>query len=327
MTLRRRVGRFALRTFAALAALVTLGAIYQQVGQRLDRRALAPPGGMFVVEGVSMHLHCTGSGGPTVVLEAGAYGFAQAWAWVQPQIAERRRVCSYDRAGLGWSDDADEHDGVSAASRLRALLAAAGEPGPFVLVGHSLGGAMSRIFVERYPDEVVALGLIEPTHPDQLERLPPAARAAHERVSRALRLLPWLARIGLLRLANPIGRLYAGLPDEDGRAARMFSSSPVHLRATGAEMRAWAATMAAARANQSLGDRPVVVISSARPLDGMSPEAHAVDRQLHSEIAALSTRGRHVTVQDADHMSLLTSRDHAAQVVDELERTIAAAAR
>lgn len=325
-TFGRRLRRFAAVVGVILVGLAALGVLYQQVGQALDRRALSPPGRMVEAEGVALHLHCTGAGGPTVILEAGAYGFAQVWAWVQPRLSERRRVCAYDRAGLGWSDDAAAHDGVAAVARLRALLAAAGEPGPYVLVGHSLGGALIRIFAERHPDEVVALGFIDPSHPDQLDRLPPEARAAHERVSRVLGRLPVLAHVGVLRLTDALGRLNAGLPDDDYRAARMFCSTPRHLRATHAEMSAWAETMAAARANHSLGDRPLVVIGAARPLAGMSAEVFAVNQRLNAEIAALSSRGNYVTIAGSDHMSLLTTREHAELVADQIEATVGSSA-
>jgi pimeloyl-ACP methyl ester carboxylesterase len=313
--------------FVVVVVIVSLAAIgvgYQQIGQTLDRKALARPGRVVSVSGSMLHLRCLGTGGPTVILEAGAYGFAQVWAWVQPRLAERRRVCAYDRAGLGWSDDATEHDGVAAVARLRALLAAADEPGPYVLVGHSLGGALIRIFTVRYPDDVVALGFIEPSHPDQLDRLPLDARAAHQRVSRTLRFLPALAHFGFMRLTNALGRLNVGLPDDDYRAARMFSSTPQHLGATYAEMSAWDVTMAATRANQSLGDRPVLVIGATEPLEGMSAEVLAVNQRLNAEIATLSSRGRHVSIAGSDHMSLLTTREHAEQVAELLEATIAA---
>jgi pimeloyl-ACP methyl ester carboxylesterase len=324
-TLGQRLRRLALAVVAVLVGLVLLGVVYQEVGQALDRRALAPPGRMVAVDGAMLHLHCMGAGGPTVILEAGAYGFAQVWAWVQPRLAERRRVCAYDRAGLGWSEDATGHDGMAAAARLRALMATAGEPGPYVLVGHSLGGALIRIFAERHPEDVIGLGFIEPTHPDQLERLPPEAHAAHARATRALRILPVLAHVGFMRLSNALGQLNTGLPDDDYRAARMFSSAPGHLRATHAEMSAWDATMAAARENHSLGERPIVVVGATEPLAGMSAEIFAVNERLNAELATLSTRGRYVTIAGSDHMSVLTAREHAERVVELLEAMISAA--
>jgi pimeloyl-ACP methyl ester carboxylesterase len=325
-TIGRRLRKFGLGLLAVLAALALVGAVYQAIGQALDRRALTPPGRLLAVDGATMHLHCTGAGAPTVILEAGAFGFAQVWARVQPRLAERTRVCSYDRAGLGWSDDADAHDGVAAAARLHALLAAAGEPGPYVLVGHSLGGALIRIFAARHPDEVVGLGFIDPSHPDQLERLPPEARAAHERVTKALAVLAWLSHVGVMRLSNALGRLHAGLPDDDYRAACMFNSSAGHIAATAAEFAAWDATMPAVRANDTLGDRPVVVISASDPMEGMSQDILERGQQLHAEIAGLSTRGRHEIVAASRHMTLLTDPTHAQRVAELLAGVVAEAA-
>jgi pimeloyl-ACP methyl ester carboxylesterase len=310
----RRLRRIVRIVAAVFVGLAVLGVIYQQIGQALDRRALAPPGQSFVVEGATMHIHCTGAGPSTVVLEAGATEFSQTWAWIQPRLAERTRVCSYDRAGIGWSEEVAGHDGVAVAQRLRALLAAAGETGPYVLVGHSLGGAFIRVYVERYPDEVAALAFIEPSHPDQLDRFPAEARAAQERIHRVLPVAARLAHVGLLRLLNPLGRTATGLPPDDYRAAVMFGSSPSHLRAVYEEMIAWDTTMAAARANRTLGDRPVLVISASEVMDGMTEEFLAIGQQMHAEIASLSTRGRHVVLDGADHISLLVERDDAERV-------------
>lgn len=323
-TLGRRLRRLAVWLALFILGLAALGALYQQIGQALDRRALHPPGRRISVDGGELYLYCVGTGGPTVLLEAGAFGFAGVWAWIQPRLAEHRRVCSYDRAGLGWSDDVADHDGPAAAIRLRTLLANAGESGPYVLVGHSLGGALIRIFAERHPDEVVALGFIEPSHPDQLERLPPEARAGHERVLRVLRVLPVFAHVGLLRLTDAIGRLHAGLPAEDYRAARLFCSSPGHLQATRAEMLAWDTTMTAVRANRTLGDRPVLVISATEPLAGMTSELVAESQRLGAEIAGLSTRGRHVLLPGGNHMSVITERAHAERVAALLEELLIA---
>lgn len=297
-----------------LAGLALLGAGYQQVGQALDRRAVPAPGRMLDVGGAAMHIHCTGKGAPTVVLEAGATGFAQMWAWVQPHLAKRTRVCSYDRAGMGFSEDAGAHDGVATADRLRALLDAAGEPGPYMLAGYSIGGAFIRIFAERYPSDVVALAFVDPNHPDQLDRFPAEARAAQERFATVLSVAAKLSYVGLTRATNAIGRLDVGLPASDYRAARMFTSTPQHLRASSEELRAWDATMNAARGNHALGDRPVVVISATEGIKGMTQEIVELTRQMHAEIAALSSRGRHVLLDSANHFSVLTEREDAERV-------------
>lgn len=319
----RRLRRWALGFGLVLAALCLVGAIYQQVGQAIDRRELRPPGARIEVDGVALHLHCVGEGAPTVILEAGATGFAQMWARVQPELAARTRVCAYDRAGLGWSDDvAGGHDGSASAERLHALLAAAGERGPYVLVGHSLGGALIRVFAARYPDEVVGLAFVDPSHPDQLDRFPGAARASQERFAGVLEIAATLTYVGLIRLVNPLGRLSEGLPADDLRAARLFASSPGHLLASHAELVAWDPTMAAVRAGGDLGARALVVISATEGMEGMTPEILALNLEMHAEIAALSSRGRQVPIDGANHISLLTDPGHAARVAAAVAATV-----
>jgi pimeloyl-ACP methyl ester carboxylesterase len=319
----RRIRKIGAAAAGVLAGLALLGAGYQHVGQARDRRAAPAPGRMLEVDGAAMHIHCTGTGAPTIVLEAGATGFAQMWAWVQPRLAERTRVCSYDRAGMGWSEDADGHDGASIAKRLRALLDAAGEHGPYMLAGHSVGGAFIRIFAERYPADVVALALIDPSHPDQLDRFPPEARAGQQRFAKILSVAAKLSYVGLPRATNLLGRLTAGVPADHDRTARMFISAPQHLRTSAEELLAWDATMDAARDNRTLGDRPVVVISSTNGLKGMSQAILELGQQMNAEIAALSARGRHVMLDGADHLSLLLEREDAERVAESLGETLA----
>ncbi|MRG91482.1 alpha/beta fold hydrolase [Polyangium spumosum] len=326
-TMARRARKFGVAVLGVVVALSLIGAVYQQIGQSLDRRAVVAKGRMITVHGAAMHLHCTGAGSPTVVLEAGAMGFTQVWAWVQPKLAERARVCSYDRAGLGWSEDAATHDGAAASARLRALLENAGEEGPYMLVGHSMGGALVRIFAARYPGDVVALAFVDPSHPDQLDRYPTEVRASQARVARVMKASAAFSYVGLMRLTNAVGRLNAGLPEDDYRAACMFSSAPEHLGASGEELAAWDTTMKAARANRTLGDRPLLVLSATEPMQGMSREILDLGRQMHAEIAALSTRGRHVSIKGADHMSILTTRDHAERVAELIGETLTEARR
>ncbi|HSK18110.1 MAG TPA: alpha/beta hydrolase [Longimicrobiales bacterium] len=261
-----------------------------------------------------MHIYCTGSGAPTVVLQAGATGFAQTWAWVQAWLSESTRVCSYDRAGLGWSEEppASAHDAVSIARDMRTLLADAGERGPFILIGHSLGGSLIQAYAGLYPDDVVALGMVDPSHPDQLDRFGPDIRRQQERFQSMIRVASGLAHVGVVRALNPLGRFASGLPEDDYRAARMFASSPRHLRNSHAEMSQWDSTMAAARRVSSLGDRPLLVLSAGQNMEGMPEGFLDLNYEMHAELAALSGRGKHVRVEDADHYSILMDSAHAA---------------
>jgi pimeloyl-ACP methyl ester carboxylesterase len=117
-----------------------------------------PPGRMVDVGGRELHLYCTGRGSPTVILMAGGGAYSIDWALVQPKIAEKTRVCSYDRAGLGWSDPGSADETVEqTTSDLHALLHNAGEEGPYLLAGASIGGIYIRAYQHAHPDEVTAL--------------------------------------------------------------------------------------------------------------------------------------------------------------------------
>jgi pimeloyl-ACP methyl ester carboxylesterase len=113
---------------------------------------------MFDIGGRKLHLDCTGTGAPIVVLVAGGDAYSIDWHLVQPRIAEQTRVCSYDRAGLGWSDPGPADETVEQTiADLHSLLGVAGEKGPFVLVGASIGGIFIRAYHRAYPGEVAAL--------------------------------------------------------------------------------------------------------------------------------------------------------------------------
>ncbi len=140
-----------------------------------NTRALAaqypPPGDLVFVDGGLMHLWCTGAGGPVVILEAGSTDCSLSWAFVQSNVSPFTRVCSYDRAGYGWSDPVPGPVSAGAVNgRLHTLLQAADIPPPYVMAGHSLGGEYVRSYAHRYPNEVAGLVLVDPGSEWHMER-------------------------------------------------------------------------------------------------------------------------------------------------------------
>jgi pimeloyl-ACP methyl ester carboxylesterase len=125
----------------------------------------APPGKRVDIGGRALHLLCTGSGQPTVVFEAGGGRFSEHWSAVQGPVSSRFTACSYDRAGLGSSDPppVEPHTMDKEVLDLHALLTAAKVPGPYILVGHSVGGLLVRLYVDRYPNDVVGVVMVDPT--------------------------------------------------------------------------------------------------------------------------------------------------------------------
>ncbi len=168
------------RTVTKLAVVVVVIAVFAaSVGWLYNYsalrhyRAVAPPGNFFVVQGRRMHLYCVGTGSPTIVIESGLGDDLIAWQLVQPGLARMTRVCSYDRAGLGWSDpDFGRRDAVAISDQLHELLQRASITDKLVLVGQSAGGLYARRFAVKYPTEVVGLVLVDSTPPESFDRLP-----------------------------------------------------------------------------------------------------------------------------------------------------------
>jgi pimeloyl-ACP methyl ester carboxylesterase len=225
--MRLPVRRAIAATVAIVVFVLLLGATYQGVATALERREFARPGGLVSVGDHQLHIYCTGKGTPTVVLEAPAAGLSAAWADVQRQLSGEARVCSYDRAGLGWSESGDQpFDPVRVPVELRALLSHANEQGPFVIAGQGLGAAFAQMYAARPDSGVVGLVLIDP--PSESSSPPP---------DWIMPASPWLARTGVLRAGRMLSSKADGLAG--GGALRAFLNRPDHLSRASDEMLAW----------------------------------------------------------------------------------------
>ena len=223
LSVRRAVGAVT----AIVVFILLLGATYQGVATALERREFARPGGLVSVGDHQLHIYCTGKGTPTVVLEAPAAGLSAAWADVQRQLSGRTRVCSYDRAGLGWSESGDRpFDPALVPVELRTLLSRANVPGPFVLVGHGLGAAFARMYAARPDADALALVLVDP---------PAGSTGMQPRW--IMPASPWLARTGVLRAGRILSSRADGLAG--GGALHAFLNRPDHLARAADELLAW----------------------------------------------------------------------------------------
>ncbi|MDF2627536.1 MAG: alpha/beta hydrolase [Symbiobacteriaceae bacterium] len=146
-----------------MLALLTAGFVYEQVA-RLKAKRRPLPGRLVEMGGHRIHLTDSGAGGPTVVVIHGAGESCFSWVHVAREVASFARVVTYDRPGLGGSDPGPGPDATRSPAELHMLLAKAGLPGPYVLVGHSLGGVIARLYAIRYPDEVAGMVLVDSTH-------------------------------------------------------------------------------------------------------------------------------------------------------------------
>lgn len=294
-----------------VALAVLAGVAYEQFGRYRAARDFPAPGKMVDIGGGRrIQLDCRGSGSPTVVFEAGlSIDGSLSWAAVQPAVAQRTRACSYSRAGLMWSDASDApRSAKQVAQDLHEALVRAGERGPFVLVGQSLGGLYATTFTRYFGSEVAGLVLVDPSHPDQVARV--AAFMTETRSLRS-RIAVSLAWTGLLRAAAP--SLLPQAPNQtghDARAVRAFA--PKSMVTQMAESDATDAVLAEAGAFRDLGSRPLAVLTAMAPYTGselrgmqITPgqgvQVQAIWEKMHEEMAAWSSRSTHRLLPKAGH--------------------------
>jgi pimeloyl-ACP methyl ester carboxylesterase len=207
---RRRWGRIVGRSFLGLVLLLAFvlacAAVYNHWAVQHYRAVYPPPGKLYRVDGFSMHLYCTGAGTPTLILEAGLGDDSRIWGKVQPELSKLTRVCSYDRAGLGWSGPRPGlRDSDSVADQLHGLLVAARISGPIVLMGHSIAGLHMRAYVSKYRQDIGGVVFVDGATPDEIQGM-------REVTAQFLRQLVWIKPLMTLGVARLAGRCGATPP-------------------------------------------------------------------------------------------------------------------
>ncbi|MHB1134450.1 MAG: alpha/beta fold hydrolase [Chloroflexota bacterium] len=327
MRSRRGLGWWLSRLALALLLLLVTLVVY---GTFITQRELAqhpPPGSLVDVGGHRLHLNCTGSGAPTVVLEAGSGGWSLDWAYVQPEVARFTRVCTYDRAGLGWSEPGPRpRDAQQAASELHALLGNAGVSPPYVLVGQSLGGHIARLYKARYPAEVRALVLVDP-RPEDFDAHAPEYRQSGQSLLNLLRVAGWLSRLGLLNLLGAfIGppEFVNKLPPEVVPTYLSVGFQSKYFETLLLENEYITQSDAQARSAGALAGVPLVVIARGQPdaPAGLSAQvverAEAAWRRLLEALAQQSEQGRLVVAERSGHGVMFDQPELIVATVREL---------
>jgi pimeloyl-ACP methyl ester carboxylesterase len=238
---------------------------YQAVASAADLRQYPALGQLIDVGGHRLHIYCLGQGEPTVVMEAGLSGWSTDWILVQPKIAESAHVCTYDRAGYGWSDPGPlPRDSQQVASELHTLLSRSGIKGNIILVGHSLGGLFVQYYAKTYPQQVAGIVLVDSVHPNQSLSMKEDVRKKYEGNLRALTLLTRiLAPTGLLRLAGQSETIIADkLPGEYQAMVRSLGFQSKAYRALDEELASFQQSQLEVREAGPLPRIPLAVISS-----------------------------------------------------------------
>ena len=295
-----------------LLVLSAIGVTFQYIATKSGERRYPPSGKLVDIGGYRLHLNCSGEGVATVIMDSGAGGNSLSWNLVQPEIAKFTRVCTYDRAGLGWSDPGPlPRTSRQFVKELHALLVTGGIKGPYVLVGHSLGGMNMRLYASSYPGDVAGMVLVDSAHEDQFSLFSKIKEPLEMRVLKIPLLYKSLSILGVIRLSTFWIQLDPKVPPQIQtmilavltRTKNLFTITDEYfaIKEDAAQLRA---------APKTLGDIPLVVLAHAKGpiLKGISDEqkhqAMEIERifyDLQVELSHRSHNGKLIIATKSGH--------------------------
>jgi pimeloyl-ACP methyl ester carboxylesterase len=313
----------------ALIVVFLLGTGTRIAGASAKKRLMEHypiPGQMVDAGGFKMHMYCTGKGSPTVILISGLDDFSITWSLVQPDIAKTTRVCSYDRAGLGWSEASpNPRTSGNMVRELHTLLVNAKVEGPYVMVGHSFGGALVQLYAHNYPDEVVGMVLVDSAATNLFIRIPAWKKAIDQKIAFYHALDP-LNSFGLLALV-PGNIPNRGFPDEALAQYRAISAATKYYETSIAENEMFEKNLAEIQSAHitTLGNIPLVVLSRGYwdPMPGFTEvenqQAEKKWQELQADLTTLSSNGRQIIAKESEH-SIQLQQPHL--VIDAIQENI-----
>jgi pimeloyl-ACP methyl ester carboxylesterase len=325
-----RFGRVFKWLILSVALIVAAGALFQFLMVLWESHRYPPPGELVDIGGLRLHINCTGSGSPAVILEAGPNDSSVIWQLVQPEISRFTRVCSYDRAGFGWSDAPNEpRSSLNIANELARLLTRAAVPGPYVLVGHDFGTLDLRVFAARHRQEVAGMVFVDSVHPDIHHRPPFNVVAQSSLRSFYYHLLPWTVPLGLPRILgwcrnnftfpNQPKQWDQFVPEAAGQYCRLQSWRAEEAQVTDENGSFYANT-------GPLGDMPLIVLSHDPQVNDFggffSPadlvKAERAWMEMQDELRGLSSRSQRIVAKGSPHWVQIYRPELVAVQVQEI---------
>ena len=286
----RRHSVFPASVVALLSLVVSLSALASPAKQDSS-----VPGRMVDIGGYSLHIYCMGEGSPTIILESGVGGFSLEWSTIQKALAQRTRVCSYDRAGYGWSDSGPlPRTSARSTRELHTLLERAGVAGPYIVAGHSFGGYNAQLFATNYPDETAGLVLIDSSHPEQIERLPGPGPGTARRIRPGSNsyVVSWF-------FPHP------NFPDENALTAQRIMQGWRHKTTWREEMMVFSQSAKQVLASRPMPEVPIVVLTRGRsfwPAYSNGDETEKIWMELQDELSQLGARPVHLIAERSGHV-------------------------
>jgi pimeloyl-ACP methyl ester carboxylesterase len=286
----RKVAECVLLSFVVLLAVVLGGSSsFNAIKIHRFRATHPPPGVLYTIEGRKMHIYCTGSGFPTIVLESGSAGDALVWGGVQPVLSKTTRVCSYDRAGLGWSEPRPEpRDADHIAGELHELLRQAKVNEPVVLMGHSVAGLYMRDYTSHYPTDVSGIVFVDSVIPSSPRNGSWDLSLIMTRLYRALFIFGIPRLTGVCSQPKPGFDANTGILQREVLCRTEYSSVIREMKGRNRSDQETVST-------GPYGDLPILILSHDSALKGV------VSDQVQEELKKLSTRSRRIIAKGSGH--------------------------
>jgi pimeloyl-ACP methyl ester carboxylesterase len=292
----------------------------------------AAPGQMVDVGGFRMHALLCGQGAPAVLLEPALGGFALQYTHIQSAVSVFTRVMAYDRAGQGWSEiSPNPRTPAHLAGELKSLLGRLDLQPPYILVGHSLGGLLVRIYTGLHPEEVAGVVLVDSSHENQHDSFPDLDKNVRQ-AAKGVRLLKFVSRLGLGKQVTKLslGSAAKSLSREDLDSFIAVASQPKHQETMLAEFSQHRFYFGPqSEVPRTLGDTPLIVVTAANSVSGKQKvggmtgdQMNAQHQRLQKNLVQLSSQGEQIIIPGATHLSILVQPEHATQVVDAIRRMV-----
>lgn len=322
-----------------VAVIVAAGAIFQFSMTQWESHRYPPPGKRVNIGGVRLHINCTGAGSPTVILEAGPNDSSLIWQLVQPEISKFTRVCSYDRAGFGWSDAPNApRTSSNIADELERLLTHAAVPGPYVLVGHDFGTLDLRVFTARHRNAVAGMVFVDSVHPDMHHRAPFNVAAQSTLANFYYQLMPWTVPLGVPRILGWCRDNFA-FPNQPAAWSQLVPVASAQY----CRLQSWRTEQAQAKDEDGslaattgpFGDMPLVVLSHDPQVNDFggffSPtalvKAESAWMEMQDELRSLSSRSQRIVAKGSHHWIQIQRPELVAATVQEIVNDACGTAR
>lgn len=300
--------RVLLFVLVAVVLLLCAGGVWNAVALHHYRSVAGVPGKLYQVDGRTMHMLCTGSGSPVVVLEAGLGNDSMIWAKNQPELSKITTVCAYDRAGFGWSDPVPGvRDSNAISHELHGLLRQAGIARPVILMGHSIAGIHMRNYAAKYPEDVAGIVFIDGSTPQQDKYFPASIEEKQAQYVKVLFPLAEAATVtGVLRA---LGQCTQVAPGMESYAAwiKADSCAPSQITSVEREMKGVPASGDETVNSGPFGSMPILIFSQdpanhdPRLGDEGGKQLSAIWNGMQENLKKLSTNSRRIIAKGSTH--------------------------